>query len=184
MRRSDYFFYVGNLENRKGTDILLTAYRKYLERGGSRDLYLAGKIRDSNIQVMMDEMLSYSGKVHYLGYVDSVERNRLLQNCCCLVFPSRAEGFGIPMIEALSCGTPVIASDLDIFKELVGDCVDYFRLADSFDVSCDNLLDSMMSFDEKKHDSSRLIQAASRFNEQSVLPKIIEFLNAMMKSDS
>ena len=180
--RSDYFFYVGNLENRKGTDILLTAYRRYLERGGSRDLYLAGKIRDSNIQVLLDAMLSYSSKVHYLGYVDSKERNKLLQDCCCLVFPSRAEGFGIPVIEALSCGTPVLASDLDIFKELVGDKIDYFSLADSFEDSCNNLEKSMIDFDGKKYKPHELSMAASRFNESSILHGVIEYLHSLMES--
>ena len=51
------------------------------------------------------------------------------------MFPSLDEGFGIPILEALSFSLPVICSDIDVFKEVGGDCVEYFKVGDSISLS-------------------------------------------------
>ncbi|NBA78617.1 glycosyltransferase [Emticicia sp. ODNR4P] len=56
--------------------------------------------------------------VDFLGYVSNDELVTLYQNAFCLVYPSLYEGFGLPIVEALACGCPVIASDLEVFKEV------------------------------------------------------------------
>ena len=179
--RSDFFFYVGNLENRKGTDILLKAYEQYVLSGGKRDLYLAGSVRDSNIRLMLEEITKKTDKVHYLGYISTEERNKLFQSCGCFLFPSRAEGFGIPVIEALSCGCPVIASNLDIFKELEGDMIEYFNLSDNHDATCKSFLDALERFDESKWGELDLKGVADRFTEEKLLPPIASFLSEFSK---
>lgn len=174
--RSDFFFYVGNLENRKGTDILLRAYEQYVLSGGKRDLYLAGSIRDSNIRLMLEELSKKTDKVHYLGYISTDERNKLYQTCGCFLFPSRAEGFGIPVVEALSCGSPVIASNLEIFKELEGEKIEYFNLSDDIEASCKSFLNSLLIFDGSKWCDSELKGVAERFTAENLLPPIVKFL--------
>jgi len=63
--------------------------------------------------------------VDFLGYVSDENLVCLYQNCSALVFPSLWEGFGLPPIEALACGRPVIASDIAVHKEVLGDSVFY-----------------------------------------------------------
>lgn len=130
VEEKEYFLYMGNLERRKGTDILLDAYELYVQNGDRRELVIAGKIREDDIGQRLHELEGTIPSLHYLGYVDDETRTRLYRECACFVFPSRAEGFGMPVIEAMQCGKPVIASDLEIFQELVGDAIRTFELED------------------------------------------------------
>src|SRR5439155_24028827 len=55
------------------------------------------------------------------GYVPKDELVRLYQSAACLVFPSRYEGFGLPVVEAMACGTPVVAAPEPALQEVAGD---------------------------------------------------------------
>jgi glycosyltransferase involved in cell wall biosynthesis len=68
--------------------------------------------------------LSESSK--YLGYVSDEQLKGLYRNAACFVFPSRYEGFGIPPLEAMSMGCPVVASEIAPVKEVCGDAATYF----------------------------------------------------------
>lgn len=143
----EYFLYVGNIENRKGIDILLEAYKKYIEKGGQNNLKLCGNIRDKKLKVKLsDYICKYKNRIEYYGYVDENKKYKLLSKCSAFVFPSFAEGFGIPPIEALYLGKPVIVSDIDVFKETMGVCANYFKLDDN------NVYDSINSLSETLFD--------------------------------
>lgn len=126
--RKGYYLYVGNLEKRKGSDILLEAYRLYRQNGGERELLLAGKLRDKDVKARLDQIQKETAGLHYLGYISDEERDHLYRECHTMLFPSRAEGFGMPLIEALNYKTPVIASRIPIFEELAGDSVTWYDL--------------------------------------------------------
>ena len=59
------------------------------------------------------------------GYVDKTELASLYRRAACLVFPSRYEGFGLPLLEAMACGTPVVAADEPALREVGGDAAVY-----------------------------------------------------------
>jgi glycosyltransferase involved in cell wall biosynthesis len=69
---------------------------------------------------MLDDPATFDGKVIELNHCDDDELARWLGGARALLMPSFAEGFGLPIIEALRLGTPVIASDLPIFREIAG----------------------------------------------------------------
>lgn len=117
----DYFLYIGNLEKRKGTDILLKAYQEYKKNGGTKKLLLTGKFRESDVEELYYQLKKENDGLEYLGYVEDSEKEQLLAECSCFVFPSRAEGFGIPVIEAIIKNKPIIITDLAIFRETVGE---------------------------------------------------------------
>lgn len=152
-----YFLYVGNLESRKGADILLRAYRIYCANGGKRELHLAGKVREQQIDQLMREVKESTNGLKYLGYVSEQLRNREYAQCHCFVFPSRAEGFGIPIIEAMHYNKPVIAGDLATLREVAGNCINYFSVEGDIDeVSArlaDHMLKDNMSVDELSYKS-------------------------------
>ena len=130
------FLYIGNLEYRKGTDILLKAYEQYIDQGGIRQLRLAGKIREDDIRSLMEQVIQRVGadRLVYLGYIDEKTKARELRDCGVFLFPSRAEGFGAPVIEAMCYNKPIITSDLSIFAEITGGAVrtsSLERLADA-----------------------------------------------------
>lgn len=172
---SDFFLYMGNLEKRKGVDILLDAYEGYVKAVGSKELILAGKVREEDIDEKLKEMSKRTPGLKYLGYVDEETRTRLYRECGCFVFPSRAEGFGMPLIEAMQCGKPVIASDLEIFKELVGDAIETFELNDDGEDAirlCNKML--TMNLDNINLDS--LVKESEKYSEEALNKRFVNFL--------
>ncbi len=123
-----YFLYVGNMEKRKGVDLLLKGYREYKRCGGHRKLVIAGKMQEEDIQKLLDKTIKEIDGIEYLDYVSNEKKRELFANCGCFLFPSKAEGFGIPVIEAMNYYKPIIVSGLNIFDEVIGDCVNKFYL--------------------------------------------------------
>lgn len=119
----DYLLYLGTLEPRKNLEILIEAYRLLRERMPEAPLLvLAGK------KGWMYEGIFKKVKVYGLernilfpGYVAETDVPALLSGARVFVFPSRYEGFGIPPLEAMACGIPVIVSDTSSLPEVVGD---------------------------------------------------------------
>ena len=79
---------------------------------------------------LLDEPERMGGHVRELGLCDDNEVTELLSGARALLMPSFAEGFGLPVIEALQLGTPVIVSDLPVFREIAGDIPKYVNPAE------------------------------------------------------
>ena len=136
----NYFLYIGNIEKRKGVHILLGAYEEYLKNGGCKSLKIAGNMRDKQIKNKMNDLINkHPNRLEYLGYIDEKTKCKLIYNCSAFIFPSYAEGFGIPPIEALNIGKRVIVSDLNIFHEIIKDGCNYFTLDNDYSKSIKNL---------------------------------------------
>lgn len=147
-----YFLYIGNLEKRKGTDILFQAYREYRRKGGEKKLVFAGKFRENDIEELYHEISAEVDGLEYVGYANEQRKDELLAECSCFVFPSRAEGFGIPVVEALIYQKPVLASQLSIFDEIVGDAVEYVSC--NKDDAAEKWADAMLHIETKQHEVS------------------------------
>jgi glycosyltransferase involved in cell wall biosynthesis len=87
------------------------AYRKYLEK----------KVYDDNL----------ADRVEFRDYLAKDMLLKLYQCASALIYPSLWEGFGIPPLEALACGTPVIASDISVHREILGNAAIFVKLGDS-----------------------------------------------------
>lgn len=88
-------------------------------------LILTGKITSVKLKNMLNSP-EVSQSVRHLGYVSKMELSALLKSCAALFYPSLFEGFGIPILEAVSMQKPVFCSNLPVFREIVGDAVNYF----------------------------------------------------------
>lgn len=155
------FLYIGNLEKRKGTDILLKAFRKYRLDGGNRRLRLGGKIRENEIQILMEQMIKEVGGIDYLGYLNEEERNREYASCHCFIFPSRAEGFGIPIIEVMNYYKPVLVKDLSIYHEIIGECIEYIGTLNK-DVSIEEMV-SIMKINRKNINKEKYLEVIGKY---------------------
>ncbi len=114
-----FWLFVGTLEPRKNLMILLEAYR-LLEKSERLPLILVGGVgwRGEQILSAIDN-LGLSDSVKHVGFVPTADLP-LWYNCAeVFVFPSIYEGFGLPVLEAMACGTPVLASDASSLPEVV-----------------------------------------------------------------
>ena len=114
-----YFAFVGTLQPRKNIKRLILAFRWWQEAHADSDtaLVLAG----AKGWLFDDSWLAGADKVRVTGYIDEADKRGLLAGAIALVFPSLYEGFGFPVLEAMHCGAPVIASNSSSLPELVGD---------------------------------------------------------------
>lgn len=174
-----YFLYIGNLERRKGTDILLCAYKLYREHGGERSLVLAGKMREKEIQELYEQICKDTEGITYAGYIDEQQKDELLARCGCFVFPSRAEGFGIPVIEAFSYGKPVIGSDLSIFKEITGGQLQSFLLDASTEKSAERLAAELS--DIKPADAQRISECAEHYKSAALVQALKDYFEKIVR---
>ena len=116
-----YILFVGTLEPRKNVGVLLDAYERLSGRHVP-ELVLAGKATGAAGPWL--ERLArppLAGKVRHLGYVDAAERRALYEGASVLVVPSLDEGFGLPVLEAMTLGVPVVASRRGSLPEVLGD---------------------------------------------------------------
>ena len=119
-----YIMTLSTLEPRKNMEILLKAFTKVQERV-NYDLVLVGRKGWK-----MDEIINKYNtekRIHITGFVDDKHLSVIYKNAMCFVFPSLYEGFGLPPVEALALGTPVISSDAASMPEILREQAVYFR---------------------------------------------------------
>jgi len=120
----DYILFVGTLDPRKNLDTLLHA----LAVPGSElpPLVIAGAPGrgTATIRERIAE-LHLNGRVQLTGFVDDDDLPELYRQATVFAFPSYCEGFGLPLLEAMACGTPVVASDRSAMPEVAGDAALY-----------------------------------------------------------
>ena len=117
-----YVLYVGTVEPRKNLSTLLRAWARLRRDGDPRRLVIAGKLgwlTDDFFRTLADHHLE--GEVVRLGYVADADLPALYGGAEAFVFPSRYEGFGFPVLEAMACGTPVVCSNSSSLPEVAGD---------------------------------------------------------------
>lgn len=182
IKDEDYFFYVGNIEMRKGIDVLIDAYEIYRRNGGKKKLVLAGKMVDTEkLDQPICEASSQVGGITYLNYVDEEKKAKLFAECSCFVFPTRAEGFGMPVIEAMQYEKPVIATDLGIFREIIGDGVNYFKLENlSTGEAVTNLCKAMENYDNQP-DLEGYKTTLAKYEGEKLAKEVYDFIKSLVK---
>ncbi len=123
-----YFVALGTIEPRKNHLLLLNVWRELVTRLGEAapTLVIVGQRGWECEQVadMLDRCVGLRGHVKEIGRCTDAELAHWLKHARALLFPSFAEGYGMPLVEALSVGTPVVASNLAVFDEVAGDVPD------------------------------------------------------------
>lgn len=123
-----YILAVGNLQPRKNIKRLVRAYSRLRHQEKiHQDLVLVGKLGYNNHEIF-DTIKQYGVEpfVKYTGYVSEEELVALYNKADIFVYPSLYEGFGLPLIESMACGTPVITSRVSSLPEVAGDAGLYF----------------------------------------------------------
>jgi glycosyltransferase involved in cell wall biosynthesis len=115
----DYFLFLATLEPRRNLKRLLEAFAEFKNSTTNHiKLVLAGI---KNEQIFNSTRLKLSKDVILTGFIAEVDKAELFKNARAFIYPSLYEGFGLPLLEAMKCGTPIITSNKSSMPEIVGD---------------------------------------------------------------
>src|SRR6266436_4872151 len=117
-----FVLFVGTLEPRKNVPRLIQAFERIANEHPDLLLVLAGKPGwDFDDVFAAIHASKYKNRIRHLGFVGDSEKRALLVACEALVYPSLYEGFGLPVLEAMAAGAPVITSNVSSLPEVAGD---------------------------------------------------------------
>ena len=129
-----YFVVLGTIEPRKNHLLLLNVWRELVQRLGDAcpHLVVIGQRgwECENVVDMLERCEVLRPFVHEIAACPDADLAQYLQHARALLFPSFVEGYGMPLVEALMLGTPVVASDLSVFREIAGDVPDFLSPID------------------------------------------------------
>ena len=161
-----YILYVGSINPRKNIDALINAFLNANIKG--LKLILVGKEN----AIYNSKTLNPSSNIVLKSSVNDLELQALYKGAELLVMPSFYEGFGLPIIEALYFGCPVICSDIPVFKELFADFVVYCNPNSVLDI--EERLKSTLSMPAKQQNIDQLISKYSYANGAKTIQTILE----------
>jgi glycosyltransferase involved in cell wall biosynthesis len=124
-----YILFVGTIDPRKNIIGLIEGFMQLPQAmRDSHQLVLIGRIERfaQAEESRLRQAISEGHNILHLGYVDDETRDALLQSATVFTTASQYEGFGMPILEAMSHGTPCAISDIPVFKEVAGDAAAYF----------------------------------------------------------
>lgn len=153
-----YFVYVGSIHPRKNVARLFQAFDRYKERTGSHDqLVMVGAKGWQLTDIMATyEAMRYKDDVIFTGHLEAEQVAGLVASARAQMYVSIFEGFGIPIVEAFACGTPVITSNTSSMPEVAGDGA---LIVDPLNV--DAIADAMCQLYERPQIAEALQQRAS-----------------------
>lgn len=117
-----YFFFLGNTDPKKNTERTLTAYSKYLEMSDVKRKLLMADLDRGYLDEIIDRNDIGNIRDHIVmpGYIKNADLPYIYNNAFAFLYTSLRESFGIPLLEAMACGTPVITSNTSSMPEIGG----------------------------------------------------------------
>lgn len=123
-----YFLFVGSLHPRKNVQRLLNAFAIFADHNLGIDLVIVGSPLWKKHRITMPK--NCQNRIHFTGYVAQEELAKITASAWAITYLPYYEGFGIPMVEGMKCGIPIIAANTSCLPEIVGDAA---LLCDPFD---------------------------------------------------
>jgi glycosyltransferase involved in cell wall biosynthesis len=118
-----YFFFLGNTDPKKNTKNVLKAYASYIKRNGSSHKLVIVDYDQEALALLMNEIGTPEliNQIHLTGYVVNSDLPAIYNQSDLFLYPSLRESFGIPILEAMACGIPVITSTTSSMPEVAGE---------------------------------------------------------------
>ncbi|AYL95157.1 glycosyltransferase family 4 protein [Mucilaginibacter celer] len=122
-----YIFFMANTDPRKNTIGVLKAYARLLQHNSNAPRLLMKGINREKLNVLLAkaDLLNLEQKIDTIEYIDCADLPMIYQGASMLWFPSFSEGFGLPIVEAMASGTPVVTSSVSCMPEIAGDAALY-----------------------------------------------------------
>lgn len=139
--KKPYLFYLGNAQPHKNISKLISVFSKLKEKYPDLSLVLSGPENSfwdkisKTCELTLFKKESHIGGVIFTGFISEKDLVDLYKNAEAFVMPSLEEGFGIPILEAMACGCPVISSNQGSLPEVGGDAAYYFNPKDEKDMA-------------------------------------------------
>lgn len=123
VKENEYLFFLGNTDPKKNTPRVLKAYQLYLEQSERKLPLLIADLKEEFIDSILKEqgMEEIKKHLYFPGYIPNTDLPALYNGAFAFLYPSLRESFGIPMLEAMACGTPVIAGNTSAMPEVAGE---------------------------------------------------------------
>jgi glycosyltransferase involved in cell wall biosynthesis len=172
---SNYFLYIGRHDPYKNLQRLIDAFAGL--RSSECELWIAGP-PDKRYTPVLQAQVNHLGLTYQVKFLDYVPYDQLpiiINQALALVFPSLWEGFGLPVLEAMACGTPVITSNLSSLPEVVGDAallVDPYNTGEITEAMQAVATDSKL----RSHLRTLSLKQASQFSWEKTAQATIEVL--------
>ena len=168
---------LSTLEPRKNLRTLIAAFAEFQKENSTEiELLIAG---DFDSKIFADPKIPKIQGVRFLGKISEAEKFQLLAAAEVFCFPSIYEGFGIPPLEAMQCGTPVLAADIPAIREVCGEAAKFIppKNVDAWKVALAKILTNA---ELRKNLSKRGLARAGRFSWEETARKTIEVFNNLV----
>lgn len=173
-----YFICTGTIEPRKNLNILLEAYQLFREQTSSYTLLLiVGKDGWKTEKFYSDlEIHPFRKDIIMTGFIDKYELIELYSHALALIYPSIYEGFGLPILEAYSCGSQVICSNNSSLPEVGGDVALYFDTDNKVDLSR-QMLKAFQNHNEGRVNKETFLKQAQNFSWEKYVSAFMQVMN-------
>ena len=173
-----YLYFIGNLEPRKNLKTLVEAYQLLPQEVKAKySLVLAGGKgwKTEATQEAIDKAIAAGEDIKHIGFIDQADSPTLFQGASLFVMPSLYEGFGMPILEAMASGTPVVAADIPVLKEVGADFATYAdpQSPESFKTAIEAALK------QPKPSRESLQQNVTRYSWNQNVEKILETVRSL-----
>ena len=176
-----FFLQVSCDIGRKNSPLVFDAYRAFLQKAPENDLVLVWRNPPREILAIRDRE-HLEGRVHLVSDVSDEDLRLLYCGATAMLFPSAYEGFGLPVLEAMACGTPVVTTRGGALPEVGGDAAIYIELEDPEAMS--RVLEHFATDTyDRSQISRRGIEHASRFTWERYVADIIPIYNRCLECD-
>lgn len=156
IRNAPYFLYIGSSRGHKNLRNLFLAYGK---AAVDWKLIVIGRMDrlGEPDKELVDEINQGGARIIFTGWLDENQMYTLLSNASAFVFPSKSEGFGIPILEAYYFNVPLLCSDIPVFKEVAGDACIRFN-----PFSTDNMAVCLENFVRRTQEENKVLLAVQK----------------------
>lgn len=182
LKGEKFLLFVGGADHRRRLDDLVAAFNHLRAEGNDIKLVLSGDSmqgpRNIATHVIQKALISsgYTEDIHYVGFTDDTTRDWLYENATAFVFPSVYEGFGLPVLEAMSYSTPVICYSNQAVKEVASSVP--FYASDAIEIK--NLVVNIMDMPASKlqNRTKRGKEQAKKYNWEASAKEIVNYITS------
>jgi len=182
--QGDYFLSLHSLAPHKNMEHLISCFRQVIEQEKAKDLHLiiCGGNKNSLASLMQSNQLTSMDlkNIHFTGFIDDCDLAAIYSGAIGFIFPSLYEGFGLPLLEAMQCGCPVISSNTSSMPEVVGEAGFLVSPTDR-DILCESIIKLYHSNDLRSKYSRLSIDRSTLFNWEKTVTETLDIYKHVIK---